>query len=167
MLTDIIKKYMVRKPVILSSGKKSDLYFDLKSMLLDPMGAYLVGLKLDDYITKNINPNKSSLFVGGLELGAAILAPIMSLRGYNTFILRKNQKDHGLQTRWIGQHPDKFKQILILDDVMTTGSSIRECLTYIVNEFDIVANYRHLCIIDRSEDARFTSLFKESEFNGI
>jgi orotate phosphoribosyltransferase len=122
---DIIKEKSFRRgSVTLSSGKKSDFYFDMKPTMLDPEGATklaeLVLFRLKDIPVERI---------GGLELGAVpLIAPIgiqSFLKGQRPiagFFVRKKVKEHGTQRKIEGEDISG-KNVVILDDVTTTGES--------------------------------------------
>src|SRR5665647_2873959 len=65
-LLECIKKNAVSHgDLILSSGKKSDLYVDAKMVTLDPKGAYLTGMVLTDAL-KGVDFDA----IGGMTMGA-------------------------------------------------------------------------------------------------
>ncbi len=152
-------KYMKRGDFTLSSGRKSKLYFDIKSLMLDPVGAPLVAQEFEKLITLGNDEVKKIIVLGGLELGAALLAPLMAYRGFKTFVIRKNSRNHGLEGRIIGNIDG---QIMLIDDVITTGNSIEQCKEILPIPFATA------CIIDRSGEVgrkgKYLSLFKESDF---
>lgn len=120
----IKKKAVVHGKVILSSGKEADYYVDLRRVTLDSQAAPLVGevmlelLKDWDYQA-----------VGGLTLGADPVATAMmhiaAQRGrmIDSFVVRKAEKQHGLQRRIEG--PDvKGRRVVAVEDTSTTGGSV-------------------------------------------
>lgn len=159
--TLIERKYLHKGDFTLSSGRKSNYYFDIKSLMLDPLGARLVGTAMRNLIPERLQ-TQERLYLGGLELGAAILAPIMSLQGFNTFVIRKKAKDYGLGGRIIGDLAWNAHVILI-DDVITSGASVEECKHYL--ERGLIHPIYTMCIIDRSDsDKGYLSVFKEKDF---
>jgi orotate phosphoribosyltransferase len=66
--------------------------------------------------------------VGGLSLGADPIVVSMMMRGkqrglkLESFLVRGKQKDHGLKDR-IANAPTRGTRVVIVDDVVTTGSS--------------------------------------------
>ena len=87
------------QPIILSSGERSNYYYDLKMVLTDPVGATLIGELLYDIIAREFRAKS----VGGLEMGAIPISTaiiISSIRrsssaGISQFIVRRNVKTHG------------------------------------------------------------------------
>jgi orotate phosphoribosyltransferase len=120
----ITKKAVVHGKVILSSGKEADYYVDLRRITLDHKAAPLVG-KVMLKLTKNLKYDA----VGGLTLGADPVATAMMHvavrkgRKLNSFVVRKEEKAHGLQRRIEG--PDVVgKRVLAVEDTSTTGGSV-------------------------------------------
>jgi orotate phosphoribosyltransferase len=120
----IIKKAVVHGKVTLSSGKEADYYVDLRRVTLDHKAAPLVG-KVMLNLTKKLDFDA----VGGLTLGADPVAVAMmhvaARRGHmiDAFVVRKEEKAHGLQRRIEG--PDvKGKRVLAVEDTSTTGGSV-------------------------------------------
>jgi orotate phosphoribosyltransferase len=120
----IIKKAVVHGKVTLSSGKEADYYVDLRRITLDYKAAPLVG-KVMLRLTKKLDYDA----VGGLTLGADPVATAMmhiaSRKGrkLNAFVVRKEEKAHGLQRRIEG--PDVVgKRVLAVEDTSTTGGSV-------------------------------------------
>ncbi|NBR94237.1 MAG: orotate phosphoribosyltransferase [Actinobacteria bacterium] len=124
LLTEIKNKAVVHGKVILSSGKEADYYVDLRRVTLDAVAAPLVGEVMLD-ATKQFEYDA----VGGLTLGADPVATAMlhaaSKRGrkLDAFVVRKSEKQHGLQRRIEG--PDvKGRRVLAVEDTSTTGGSV-------------------------------------------
>lgn len=120
----IKKKAVVHGKVILSSGKEAEYYVDLRRVTLDSEAAPLVGevmlelLKDWDYEA-----------VGGLTLGADPVAVAMMHvaaahgKKIDSFVVRKAEKQHGLQRRIEG--PDvKGRRVVAVEDTSTTGGSV-------------------------------------------
>jgi orotate phosphoribosyltransferase len=124
LLQEIKNKAVVHGKVILSSGKEADYYVDLRRVTLDAVAAPLVGEVMLD-ATSGFDYDA----VGGLTLGADPVATAMlhaaSKRGrkLDAFVVRKSEKQHGLQRRIEG--PDvKGRRVLAVEDTSTTGGSV-------------------------------------------
>jgi orotate phosphoribosyltransferase len=120
----ILDKAVVFGKVILSSGKEADYYVDLRRVTLDSVAAPLIGAAMLD-ATADLEYDA----VGGLTLGADPVATAMmhvaSARGrkLDAFVVRKEEKQHGLQRRIEG--PDVAgKRVLAVEDTSTTGGSV-------------------------------------------
>ncbi len=120
----ITKKAVVQGKVILSSGKEADYYVDLRRVTLDAEAAPLVGAVMLDLLE-----DWDYEAVGGLTLGADPVAVAMMHvagqrgRKIDSFVVRKAEKQHGLQRRIEG--PDvKGRKVVAVEDTSTTGGSV-------------------------------------------
>ena len=120
----IIDRAVVRGTVILSSGREADYYVDLRRVTLDGEAAPLVGA-----VMRELTADLEYSAVGGLTLGADPVATAMlhdaAREGVvlNAFVVRKEEKHHGLQRRIEG--PDVAGQsVLAVEDTSTTGGSV-------------------------------------------
>jgi orotate phosphoribosyltransferase len=111
--------------VVLTSGRKSDYYFDCKQTALYPEGAWLIGNLLFDLVPEGI------VGIGGMTLGADPLVTSVSLvshlrgRPMPAFIVRKASKGHG--TNQFLEGLSNFKpgdKVALLEDVVTTGGTL-------------------------------------------
>lgn len=132
-LREIIRERSFRSGrFTLASGLESDLYFNLKSTMMDSRGAYLSALAF----LSRIDREKVD-YIGGLEMGAvpiiAAVAAISQSRHtpVETFFVRKEAKKHGTREVIEGLSPAETlagKNVLIADDVATTGGSIMKAI---------------------------------------
>ncbi|WP_433436430.1 orotate phosphoribosyltransferase [Nonomuraea sp. CA-141351] len=123
LLAEIESKAVVHGKVILSSGMEADFYLDLRRITLDGAAAPLVGRVMLD-LTADLEFDA----VGGLTLGADPVAVAMlhaaAARGrtLDAFVVRKAQKQHGMQRRIEGPEV-KGRRVLVVEDTSTTGGS--------------------------------------------
>lgn len=123
LLAEIKKKAVVHGKVTLSSGMEADYYLDLRRITLDGAAAPLVGRVMLD-VTEDLDYDA----VGGLTLGADPVASAMlhaaAARGraLDAFVVRKAQKQHGMQRRIEGPEV-KGRRVLVVEDTSTTGDS--------------------------------------------
>lgn len=123
------------QPIVLSSGEKSNYYYDLKMVLADPVGATLVGELLYDIIASEFNAKS----VGGLEMGAIPISTAIiigsirrsSSEGIRQFIVRRNVKTHGSGKKVEGY---LVEPVVVVDDVMTKGNSVILAIEAVRNE---------------------------------
>lgn len=123
LLAAIKAKAIVRGDFILSSGQRAGWYVDLRRILLDGRLAPLAGRVMLD-LTQDLGYEA----VGGLTMGADPVAAAMMYaaagRGtpIDAFVVRKTEKQHGLQRRIEG--PDVAgRRVLAVEDTSTTGAS--------------------------------------------
>jgi orotate phosphoribosyltransferase len=120
----IVEKAVVRGKVILSSGREADYYVDLRRVTLDGVAAPLVG-----NVMRELTKDWDYAAVGGLTLGADPVATAMLHSAaadgivLDAFVVRKSEKQHGLQRRIEG--PDVAgRRVLAVEDTSTTGGSV-------------------------------------------
>ena len=115
---------VVHGDFVLSSGRRATSYVDLRRVLLNGRGAALAGR-----VMLEATADLAYDAVGGLTLGADPVATAMmhsasaAGRPLNAFVVRKEEKTHGLQRRIEG--PDvEGRRVLAVEDTSTTGSSV-------------------------------------------
>ena len=147
----IIDKAVVRGKVILSSGREADYYVDLRRVTLDAVAAPLVGA-----VMRQVNAGFEYAAVGGLTLGADPVATAMMHNAasegvvLNSFVVRKSEKQHGLQRRIEG--PDvSGVRVLAVEDTSTTGSSVLTAVDALLAEGAVIAGVS--VIVDRGARA--------------
>lgn len=150
----------------LSGGGESDYYVDSKKVFLSPRMLDMFGFAFEDLISDfEYNSGKKVQAVGGPELGAiplvavTILKRFESARHYNAgenfegFVVRKEQKNHGTFNLIEGNlKPDD--NVVIIDDVMTTGASAMKAVRIVEAVGAKVALVT--CILDRQDGAAKT-----------
>ncbi|HKM89554.1 MAG TPA: orotate phosphoribosyltransferase [Candidatus Acidoferrales bacterium] len=122
----IREKSLFRGQVTLSSGKTSDYYMDCRLTTLDPEGSVLVAHAILELLAaKGICADA----IGGMSIGAdpivAAVAALSFLQGrpLRGFLVRKERKEHGRQKRIEGLEAGAARDVVIVDDVCTTGKS--------------------------------------------
>ena len=157
---DWLREYMRKHCLLtdsqktLSSGTTTDVYFDCKRATLD--GEFLS--RFADWVFTDVMPSISCNAVGGPTMGAdcmisAILieAHKRSLPPLHGLITRKNRKNHGTRTL-VENNTENTLQVLIIEDVITTGASVATCCDYLrLAGHNIVGI---LTLMDREEGGR-------------
>ncbi|MCH7605676.1 MAG: orotate phosphoribosyltransferase [Chloroflexi bacterium] len=112
----------------LSSGKKSNYYFDGRLLSLDPEGAHVIAQALLPILYRaGVNA------VGGPTLGADPIVTSVALSSYlqgqsiPAFIVRKEAKGHGMQQTVEGPLEPGCR-VAIVDDTITTGGSLFQAI---------------------------------------
>ena len=115
---------VVRERVTLASGRMADYYVDMRRVSLDGYAAPIVGRVMRDLVA-----DWQFEAVGGLTLGADPVATAMlhAAAGaggrLDAFVVRKEEKSHGLQRRIEGA-PVQGRRVLAVEDTSTTGGSV-------------------------------------------
>jgi orotate phosphoribosyltransferase len=175
-LLELIKRRSFRRGTFtLSSGRESNLYFNLKPTMMHPRGAYLCAIAF----LKRIRAQELD-YVGGLEMGAVpVIGSLAALseaegRPLHTFFVRKAAKAHGTREVIEGLGPGEAlagKRVLVLDDVATTGNAILQAVAA-ARAAEAVADSA-LVLVDREEGAsealardgiRLLSVFRARDF---
>jgi orotate phosphoribosyltransferase len=141
----------VQGEVTLTSGRKSDYYFDCKQTALHPEGGYLIG-KLFLSMLKDSDARG----VAGMTLGADPLVAAVSVLSYlegrplSAMIIRKASKGHGTDQYLEGlKNFQKGDTVALLEDVVTTGGTlITSAKRLRAAGFNVGAV---LCVLDREE----------------
>lgn len=147
----------------LKSGEKSDLYCDMRVLASHPELRGLVARSLwtMEYGAQDTHRQLIAVPTGGLVIGMEL----SSL--YNHTLRYLHNKDHGDAKGLVGAPNPSVRECILVDDVITSGGSIRESLSRLA-ELGVYPR-RILCIVNRSgmfeiEDLPITSLFTEEDF---
>jgi orotate phosphoribosyltransferase len=153
LLTESLKECGAFKTgeFILTSGKKSNFYVDIKQASTKPKILKEIAMSMAKLVK---NEDK----IAGMELGAVPLAVALSLETDIPYIvIRKAQRAHGT-TKLIEGDIQEGDSILLVEDVTTTGSSLLRAAEIIKNAGGSVD--RAIVVVDREEGA--LELLKES-----
>jgi orotate phosphoribosyltransferase len=133
----------------LAHGGLSRFYFNNKQVTLDPEGQCLIGHLVFEKV-KNLGIKA----IGGLTLGADPIANAVAYTSWlkqkpvQAFVVRKEAKDHGAMSQIEGKI-SSGDRVVIVDDVITTGSStltaIQACLNVGIEVVKVIA------LVDRQE----------------
>ena len=120
-LLELIKDLaVVHGRVTLSSGREADWYLDMRRISLHREAGPLVGRVL-----RELTADWGYTAAGGLTLGADPVGTSVMQASNGTvdaFVVRKQEKAHGMQQRIEGPSV-AGRRVLVVDDVSTTGSS--------------------------------------------
>ena len=147
----LFEKSYMEGDFTLTSGRKSDYYFDCRQSSLNPEGAFLIGSLFYSMLTgMNVQA------VAGMTMGADPLVTATSVIAFQNnlslpaLIVRKEPKGHGTGRSVEGlANVQPGQRILMLEDVVSTGGSvIKACKR--VEEANLVVD-SIFCILDREE----------------
>lgn len=149
----LLEKSYIEKQVTLTSGKKSNYYFDCKPTSLHPEGSYLIGKLFFQMLPEDVQG------VAGMSLGGDPLVTAVTVVSYLEgrplpgLIVRKKPKAHGTQNYVEGLKNFKAGQrVVVLEDVITTGgSALLACER--IKEVNLEVNHI-FCILDRQEGGK-------------
>ncbi|MBI9081465.1 MAG: orotate phosphoribosyltransferase [Pseudodesulfovibrio sp.] len=138
----------------LTSGKKSEYYFDCKQTALHPEGGYLIGRLFFEMLKEY-----EAEGVGGMTLGADPLVSGVTVvshiegRPLPGFIIRKKSKGHGTDQYLEGlANFNKGDKVVLLEDVCTTGGTLITAAERVRDAgLEIVGV---LAVLDREEGGR-------------
>jgi orotate phosphoribosyltransferase len=155
----------------LSSGSTSDYYIDCRTTTLDARGAQLVG---EVFLAEIREQGWEADAIGGLTMGAdpIVVAVAVTSGTMHGFLVRKAEKQHGTGQRIEGFR-EKGAQVVIVDDVCTTGSSTVQAIEAAREYgFEVVGV---MCLVERQDaygrpnvekaaaPANFISIFTATE----
>lgn len=151
----------------LKSGEKSNIYFDMRIIISYPS---IFNLIFDYIIFKFPDLLTDIQYICGVEFGGLPLANFISFKkNISQIFIRNNIKNYGTQKIIEGIY-ENFGSLLLIEDVITTGSSIKEKLS-IINDNNInvkkifVLMDRRKDISNKFEDISIFSLFNANEIN--
>ncbi|HMK90059.1 MAG TPA: orotate phosphoribosyltransferase [Methylocystis sp.] len=159
---------------VLTSGRTSNFMFQLRFTTLHPEGAALAADLIIDFMRA-----RRIKYIGGLVQGAVPIVASVAARSFGAgdpvfaFFVRKEAKQHGTRERIDGFTGAEGDEILVVDDVATTGGSLLKTIAALKEEGLQRTARTALVIVDREEGARenlaaegieMVSLFKKSDF---
>jgi orotate phosphoribosyltransferase len=120
LIEELREHALVLGAVTLTSGAHADYYVDAKRAILRPTGFAALGVLLAAQVS-----DWKGTAVGGMTMGADPVACAVLAGGARAkaFFVRKEAKAHGLQRRIEGPPLDPEDRCIVVEDVVTTGSS--------------------------------------------
>ena len=136
----------------LASGRMSDFYVDCRKVTHNAEGKYLIGNMIF-----NLLQGLSVQAIGGLTMGADPIAAavaytaFLNKRAINSFVIRKERKEHGLK-KLVEGDVQSGDRVVIVDDVITTGGSTIRAIEAARDEgLEVV---KAVVLVDREEGGR-------------
>lgn len=122
----LLERSYMEGDFLLSSGLKSDYYFDGRQTSLHPRGAWLIG-----HIFARMIKDSGISGVAGMTMGADPIITATSLAAHEDglfwpgLIVRKEAKKHGTASNIEGMANVKTgNTVALLEDVVSTGGSV-------------------------------------------
>lgn len=150
----LLERSVSRGAFVLASGRQSSFYIDARRTTMAGEGLQVIGeLGLDALAERGWEPGA----IGGLTLGADpvayAIAQAATARGIalDAFTVRKAPKDHGTGRRIEGAF-QPGAQVVVVEDVVTTGASALEAIKVVRAEGGTVQGV--LAVVDRQEGGR-------------
>jgi orotate phosphoribosyltransferase len=138
------------KEFTLSTGAKSLFYFDCKAATLN---GKCLSIAVDAMLEIINKMEKTPTAIGGLTMGADFLAAALVAKAYEighptqyASIVRKEPKAHGTKNKIENQLPPGTK-IVVVDDVITSGRSIKDACDEFIKESYEIAGI--IALVDR------------------
>jgi orotate phosphoribosyltransferase len=164
-LKTLVGRCVKKGDFVLTSGRKSNFYVDIKELITQPTALQLLGKELS---WRGVGYDGFT----GVELGAVPLVVAASLySGKPYVIVRKEKREHGAGSEYIGQIAGK--SLCIIEDVTTTGATALRAAKVIRDNKGHVD--RVVTVVDREEGAEeilrdskleLIALFKVSDISG-
>ena len=133
---------------VLTSGKTSDFYVDMKKVLGYPKVSELICDEFCKLVDKRATC-VASIGYGGLPLAARVS---LKLR-LPLVVVREKPRGHGLKNLIDGYVPTEKDKVVIVDDVFTTGSSMLKIIKALEKtKTKILAGY---IIVNRGDVEKF------------
>ncbi len=134
---------------ILSSGKRSGTYCQCSKLFINPKTSNIIGNALANKVESKINEKIDYVIapaLGGILVGYEVAR---CLNSKSIFFERTNEE---FELRR-GFEIEQNKNILFIEDVITTGKSSKECLKKLFNMNINILGIA--CIVDRSQENIF------------
>ena len=160
--------------IVLSSGRKSDFYFDGRKVTLSSEALALLG----ELVLEEMD-RVGATAVGGPTLGAdpivggALAVAGIKGRRIKGLIIRKERKERGMMKMVEGPELGSGERVLLVEDTVTTGGSVLKAAAALKSEYPEVVVVEVLALVDRLEGAReaieragfkFKALFTREDF---
>ena len=147
----LLEKSYLEGDFTLTSGKKSDYYFDCRQSSLHPEGAFLIGS-----LFYGMLKDMDVAAVAGMTMGADPLVTATSLAAHAdqqnlpALIVRKQAKGHGTGRAIEGlANVEQGAKVVVLEDVVSTGGSVLQACDKIKEAGLVVVAV--FCILNREE----------------
>jgi orotate phosphoribosyltransferase len=136
---------------ILSSGKKSPYYIDLRQTISSPITMDWIANSLTRITLNEIGRDKIDRILGVPTAGIPFATVVSQKLGIPLIYYRQARKEHGVRKKIEGIL-DRNDRVLIVDDLITTGESVIEAADVIRDQGGVVNEL--VVLLDREQSGR-------------
>jgi uridine monophosphate synthetase len=155
-MNSYVKEHLVKEGLLLisdnpeeytlKSGKKTNIYINLKDLVKHPYLLSAISIEMNDLIkssfTKDIKSVFNNISLCGVPYGAIPLASNLSIIMNLPQILVRKEGAKGYGTKKMVEGLIPGNSVIIIEDVVTTGTSIKETIKLLLDEgINVIAAY--------------------------
>ncbi len=133
---------------ILSSGKKSPYYVDLRQTISSPITMDWIGNSLTRIIVNEIGSDRIDKILGVPTAGVPFATVVSQKLGIPLIYYRQARKEHGVRKKIEGLL-ERNDRVLVIDDLITTGESVIESAEVVRDQGGVVNEL--VVLLDREQ----------------
>jgi orotate phosphoribosyltransferase len=133
---------------ILSSGKKSPYYVDLRQTISSPITMDWIGNSLTRIVINEIGKEKIDKILGVPTAGVPFATVVSQKLGIPLIYYRHARKEHGVRKKIEGIL-ERNDRVLVIDDLITTGESVIEAAEVVRDQGGVVNEL--VVLLDREQ----------------
>jgi len=133
---------------ILTSGKRSPYYIDLRQTISSPITMDWIANSLTRIVLNEIGKDKIDKILGVPTAGVPFATMVSQKLGIPLIYYRQARKEHGVRKKVEGML-ERNDRILIVDDLITTGESVIEASEVVRDQGGIVNEM--VVLLDREQ----------------
>ena len=136
---------------ILTSGKRSAYYIDLRLTISSPITMDWIANSLTRIITNEISKDKIDKILGVPTAGVPFATMVSQKLGIPLIYYRQARKEHGVRKKIEGIL-ERNDRVLIVDDLITTGESVIEAAEVVRDQGGVVNEL--VVLLDREQGGK-------------
>jgi orotate phosphoribosyltransferase len=136
---------------ILTSGKKSPYYIDLRQTISSPITMDWIGNALTRIVINEIGKDKIDKILGVPTAGVPFATVVSQKLAIPLIYYRQARKEHGVRKKIEGIL-DRNDRVLIIDDLITTGESVIESAEVVRDQGGVVNEL--VVLLDREQGGK-------------
>jgi orotate phosphoribosyltransferase len=136
---------------ILTSGKRSPYYIDLRLTISSPITMDWIANSLTRIITNEISKDKIDKILGVPTAGVPFATVVSQKLGIPLIYYRQARKEHGVRKKIEGIL-ERNDRVLIVDDLITTGESVIEAAEVVRDQGGVVNEL--VVLLDREQGGK-------------